>query len=314
MDMPGYLDYGKMAMQDPMAYGQSMDQLKLAQLFQAEKQKQAESKSLADMMANDQSQKMNPLLVEQQQQTNAGKGIANEEAGMTLGIRKATYPQEMQDKIEKYALGADDNKLKMVEQKINLAYMSGDPAQIEKAKHAEQFLSAVRAEKRKNDAAMDKERYSQQQETGRAVERNNTTLEAARIGAQARIDSAGKRGGSSPADFWSTYYGKLKTVADKHAALISEATKLGADDPEAQKMIQMAEAIRPQVEAANAAKAGTLNVGAATNMPVNQVPSVAPPGAQPQVPKMQAPPSALQYLQQHPEMKDAFKAKYGYLP
>lgn len=31
-------------------------------------------------------------------------------------------------------------------------------------------------------------------------------------------------------------------------------------------------------------------------------------------PQKQAPPAALQYLQQHPEAKDAFKQKYGYLP
>lgn len=31
-------------------------------------------------------------------------------------------------------------------------------------------------------------------------------------------------------------------------------------------------------------------------------------------PVKQAPPAALQYLQQHPEMREAFKAKYGYLP
>jgi len=154
MEQPGYLQYGEMMNMNPIAYGQAQEQVGLARQWQAEQQKQAELKSLSDLYATQQSQQMNPLLLEQQRLTNAGKGMANEDGGMSLGIRKATYPQELQAKIDDFATKADETKLKSIEQKINLAYLSGDPQQVDQAKQAEGFLASVRASREKHAQAL----------------------------------------------------------------------------------------------------------------------------------------------------------------
>ena len=154
MEMPGYLDYGKMMEQNPLAYDQSMTQLGLAKLYQAEKQKQAENTTLEGALKNDQSRQMNPMLLEQQFQTNVDKGMDNQNKGMTLGMREQTYDQELQKKIDDFATQADESKLKSIEQKINLAMLSGDPQKVAQAKQAEQFLASVRESKRKSDAAL----------------------------------------------------------------------------------------------------------------------------------------------------------------
>lgn len=291
MDMPGYLDYQKMAMQDPMAYGQSIHRLGLAKLFQAEKQKQAESKTLADTMANDQSQQMNPLLVQQQRLVNTGKDTSNQEAGLTLKRNKAVHSYNLDADQRAAILKIGEDQLKTAQQKIDLDYASGDPVRIERAKHGEQWLSTVRAEKRKNDAKMEKERYKQMQETGRATERNATTLEAQRIAGQSRTDVAGMKGANKGVTDikQAVLSGKMSPA---NAAVAFHGAAMTAADPEDRALYaQMAsdyETLAKQMPAAG--NAGKIDTPAVAGLPAVQQPSAFNGGQPPApTPKLSAP-------------------------
>lgn len=296
MEMPGYLDYQKMAMQDPMAYGQSMDQLGLAKLFQAEKQKQAESKTLADMMANDQSREMNPLLVQQQRLNNIGKDTTNQDAGLTLERNKAMQTANLNADQRAAAMKITDDQLKSAQQKIELDYMSGDPERIKRAQQGEQFLSAVRAEKRK--AADEMEKVKEQGRNSLAV--TNANVAGQRGIEQMRIDAGkyDKKAGIS----WAVKFGSLPPatrVGNLQAALTAGKDPATGEpmDAETRAMyVSMLEQDMATLNAANNARGG--NTGVTLSIPqgggspalVNKTPvTVNPQGnSQPQ-PKIQSP-------------------------
>jgi hypothetical protein len=265
MDMPGYLDYGKMMEMSPLAYNQAMAQMGLAQQFQAEKLKQTQMKSLADQMTNDQTSQMNPLLLEQRRGLNqgigldnTGKGIKNEDDGLTLQRNKAMQTNNLNADQRKAAIALTDDNIRQAEQHITEGLMSGDPARQRQALQAQQWLPVIMAERRKaaDEAAKNKATNDTHVQTAKIA------AEASKYGADQRLAGASNKA-SSPADFWGTFYTKLKTARDKHAALVAEASKLGPNDPQAQQMLQMAEAIRPQAQAEiDRAKPGAVDLNA----------------------------------------------------
>jgi len=285
MEMPNYLDYGKMMEMNPMAYQQSQDQLSLAKQFQAEKQKQAEAKSLADMMANDQTRSMNPMLLEGQSQINQGRSVTNQSSALDFERKKATHVQDLNADQRAAARKLTEDDFKEADQHIEKMLRSGDQAQIQDALKAQQYLPALLAEKRKHEREMELERYKQQQETGRSVERNNTTLQAAQMGNNSREAIAANRT-PTPPTFWSNFNSKLKTARDKHAALVAEATRVGPEDPDYAKMLAMADAIRPQAEAEiSSAKPGAVDVSKiGTGIPVQAGPQISPNQSTPRKP------------------------------
>lgn len=276
MDMPGYLDYGKMMEMNPMAYQQASDQLSLAKQFQAEKQKQAEATTLEGMLKNEQSRSMNPMLLEQQSQTNAGRATTNASQGLDFERKQASHVANLTADQRAAAIKLTDDDFKEADQHIEKMLRSGDPQQIEQAMKAQQYLPALLAEKRKHEQQMEKTRYEQQQETGRAVERNETSRYVADRSAEASAARTAARGGGNSPDFWSSYY-KVKGARNQHSALIAEANKIGPDDPTYPVLVRMAEAIRPQAEAEIASvKPGSINTGELAGVPTNAGPAIAP--------------------------------------
>jgi len=273
MEMPGYLDYQKMAMQDPMAYGQSMEQLGLAKLFQAEKQKEYELK-------NQQSEKMNPMLLEQQGLhntglglDNTGKGQINQDRGMTLEARKQTYPQEIQSRIEKFALEADESKLKGIEQKIQLGYLSGDPQRIEQAKQAEQMLKSVRDAQRTQQYKMQEVNAKEAGDTARNKATNATQVEVANIRNQRPV------GGSGLTVIQQLGKMKVPERLGTIKAILQSGINPTTNDPLTDIEKVFFETMYQQDAATTdartgAAQAGKLDMNAATGMKTNPVPSV----------------------------------------
>jgi len=276
MDMPGYLDYGKMMEMNPMAYQQANDQLSLAKQFQAEKQKQAEATTLEGMLKNEQSRSMNPMLLEQQGQLNQGRNVTNQSSALDFERKKASHVANLTADQRAAAIKLTDDDFKEADQHIEKMLRSGDPQQIEQAMKAQQYLPALLAEKRKHEQQMEKTRYEQQQETGRAVERNNTSRYVADRSAETSAARTAARGGGNSPDFWSSYY-KVKGARNQHSALIAEANKIGPDDPTYPVLVRMAEAIRPQAEAEIASvKPGSINTGELAGVPTNAGPAIAP--------------------------------------
>lgn len=272
MEMPGYLDYQKMAMQDPMAYGQSMDQLGLAKMFQAQKQREAELK-------NQQSAEMNPMLLQEQGLKNTGygldnigKGQINEDRDMTLNARKITYPQEIRSKIEKFAIEADENQLKTIEQKIQLGYLSGDPQRIAQAKEAEQMLKSVREAKLAHTRKMEEVGAKEAGDDRRNAATNATQLEIAKL----KANKAGNSGLTVIQQL-----GKMKvperlgTIKAILESGINPSTQEALTDIEKVFFETMYTQDAATTDArTGAAQAGKLDMNAATGMKTNPVPSV----------------------------------------
>lgn len=80
--LPGYDQYSKWLGEGPGGYAMASDQMDLAKLFADQSLRQQEQKTLSDVMRNQQDEQMNPLLVEQQQLNNTGKGFSNTTAGV----------------------------------------------------------------------------------------------------------------------------------------------------------------------------------------------------------------------------------------
>lgn len=275
MDMPGYLDYGKMMEMNPMAYQQATDQLSLAKQFQAEKQKQAEAQTLADLLKNDQSQKMNPMLLEAQGQINQGRGYENQSKSMELDRTKATHQQQLTLDQREMARKLTDQDFKEADQHIERMLRSGDQKQIQEAIKAQQYLPALLAEKRKHEQEMEKVRYQQQQETGRSVERNQTTLEAARIGAQSRTDVAGMRGTKDQGVVDIEQRVQSGKMSPAQAAVAFHGAAMMATDPDKKQLYATLaanyETLAKQIPAA--ANAGKIDTPAVANLPAMSQPS-----------------------------------------
>ena len=197
MDMPGYLDYGKMMEMNPMAYQQATDQLSLAKQFQAEKQKQAENTTLEGLLKNDQSRQMNPMLLEERAQINQGRNVTNQSSALDFERKKATHVQDLNADQRAAARKLTEDDFKEADQHIETMLRSGDPQQIQQAIKAQEYLPALLAEKRKHEREMEKERYKEMQATGRSLENNATSRYVADRGAEARMYGSDKRGGGS---------------------------------------------------------------------------------------------------------------------
>lgn len=279
MDMPGYLDYGKMMEMNPMAYQQASDQLSLAKQFQAEKQKQAEATTLEGMLKNEQSRSMNPMLLEQQRQTNAGRATTNASQGLDFERKQASHVANLTADQRAAAIKLTDDDFKEADQHIEKMLRSGDPQQIEQAMKAQQYLPALLAEKRKHEQQMEKIRYEQQQETVRAVERNETSRYVADRSAEASAARTASRGGGSTSVASALIKldpsRRLGTVQAILSTGMNPDTQQPLSDIERAYFTNMYEQDSKVVDARpSASLAGKLDMGAATGMKTNPIPSV----------------------------------------
>lgn len=267
---------------NPEAYLQGRQQVDLSNQFEQGRIQEQGQDIRAKELGNIFTEQNNPKRLQNQDLVNEGLGYTN---------RKSAVETRMAEGLEKYKLpAAQMEELKRMKQSdldladIEVKKMLRDPDP-EVRKRGEQlweFTDAVRAEKTKWDREMAKERYSQQQQTGRAVEGFQTQRYVADRGAASREAVASAK--STPTDFWSAY-NKMKTARDKHSSLMAQAARVGPTHPEYQILMNMAEAIRPQAEAEIATvRPGGLDIGAATGMPVTPPPNIAPKGTAPKLP------------------------------
>jgi hypothetical protein len=126
--------------------------------------------------------------------TNTGLGYQNEGAALDLERKKALQSLNLDADKRAAMLKLTADQLTEADQAVEQMRRSLDPAQRARGEKLYQLTGAARALQAQRDEAMKLEQYKQLQETGRSIERNNTTLRAAEMGANARVQSAGSRG------------------------------------------------------------------------------------------------------------------------
>lgn len=210
--------------------------------------------------------------------TNEGLGYSNRTSAVNADIAEQTKQYKLNEAQRKDLLGASESDIAMGEAHARKLMMSLDENERKQGEQLYNFTKYARDEKTKHEQTMEKERFKELQATGRATEQRQSAERIAEIGARSRESVASTKSKGGGVDFWTTFNSKLKTARDKHAALIAEATRLG-DTPEAQVMLNMAEAIRPQAIAEIATtKPGSIDTGAVSGLPTNPAPQIAPRG------------------------------------
>lgn len=240
---------------------------------------------------------------------NTGLGYKNDSEALDLERKRALQTLNLDADKRAAMLKLTSDQLTEADQAVEQMRRSLDPVMQARGEKLYQLTGAARALQAQRDEAMKLEQYKQLQETGRSIERNQTTLKAAEI-SQAGQDRRFQPKTPAGVDFWTSFY-KLRNAPDKHAALILEAKKIEETNPEgAAQMRAMAEDVRAQAQAQiNNLKPGAIDQGAITGMPVNPLPQIAPktsPTAQFNIPA-----GAAQKLKDNPSLRGAFDEKYG---
>lgn len=229
-------------------------------------------------------QQDDPNRVQERVLTNRARELGN--TGLEQGIESKGMQLERDRAMQQYNLNADqrkalmqvtDDELKQADQVIEQLRRSLDPEEQKRGQQLYEFTGAARALKQKQAEAMEMERYKQMQETGRSVERNQTTLRAAEI-SQAGQDRRFQPKTGGGADFWANYY-KTRGAFKQYSMLISEIAKVRDSNPEEAAIMQrMADDLQPAAQAElGSPKPGAINAGEVANLPTNPLPQIAPP-------------------------------------
>lgn len=128
---------------------------------------------------------------------NTGLEQTNASAGLKLEREKAMQQFNLNADQRKALMQVTDDELKQADQVIEQLRRSLNPEDQKRGQQLYEFTGAARAIKQAQADKMEMERYKQMQETGRAVEQNQTTIKAAEIGAAARTAAAGSRGSTA---------------------------------------------------------------------------------------------------------------------
>jgi len=294
MDMPGYLDYGKIMQMNPFAAYQANQQMDLAKQFQDQKYQQEQNTTNKGTLENIFSAQNNPNKVQQQILQNEGLGLSNENMGYKnrtdkLGAERAEANQQniLSADQRAAALKMSDDDMKAFDFHVGELLRNPDPAQRAEGAKLQTYLSSYQAERRKAADELSKAGEASRIHAGSAERIANANIEAG------RWDKASK-GGSSLS--FSMQLSKMKVPEQLTALQGALATGIDPDtgaemSPMAKQGYQaMYDQGVQQLNANNAARGQgqgmTLGAGAGgtpTLVP-KQIPSVAASKAPPKLP------------------------------
>jgi hypothetical protein len=316
MEMPNYLDYGKMYEMNPGAFWQAQNQVGLAQQFQDQKLAQEQEVTKQKNLANLFTEQNDPLRLENQRISNEKLGFETSDAGVKSRINKATEGLQLDQAQRDFVTKAKKSDLDQMELVAQQMAYSQNP---QERSQGESLLKMHR------DFVKIREEGKIRADEGVAAGRRALDLERMRAGnqrslEQLRIDAGKynkKNSGTISSINDALRSGKLTY---ERAAVLMANEAAGADDPvEQQRFLNMARMYEEMnLRQKTAGVQGKVDVGATTGLPTQQVAPVIPPQGQPQ---QQAPAAAprmalSQLKQMYPnkseqELKAAWKRKYG---
>jgi hypothetical protein len=268
---------------NPMAYMEGIKNQGLADQFRDQSYAANNMDMEGKMLANQQAEQINPLMVLDQQLKNQGAATKNASSDLDFSNKQTLNPDSL--KAEQAALRTKYNnqQLEQMSTQILQAHLenikSGDPTKIAETGSLLDFVTgaAGAAAERSQKRSLSELDVMSRENLARINGQNNK--EAAQIRAT--------RPGVAT-DSWSNY-NKIRSAKDRHAAVRSEMAKIGEDSPEYPMLSRMADALLPQAQAEIAsAKPGGIDAGAVTGMPTVQPPTISP-QAKPQMGTAQNP-------------------------
>jgi hypothetical protein len=294
MDMPGYLDYGKIMQMNPFAAYQANQQMDLDKQFQDQKYQQEQNTTNKGTLENIFSAQDNPNRVESRILQNEGQGLLNEGQGYknrTDKLSTERFEANQQNVLSAdqraAALKMSEDDMKAFDFHVGELLRNPDPAQRAEGAKLQTYLSSYQAERRKAADELTKAGEASRIHAGSAERIANANIEAG------RWDKAAK-GGSSLS--FSMQLSKMKVPEQLTALQGALATGIDPDtgaemSPMAKQGYQaMYDQGVQQLNANNAARGQgqgmTLGAGAGgtpTLVP-KQIPSVAASKAPPKLP------------------------------
>lgn len=210
---------------NPMAYLQGQRMLDLGDQFRQQAYQNNEQTIQADQLKNEQSAKMNPLLLDQQglvnqgqDLINRGKGISNASSGLDLSNKISLNDDQLAADRAKLKTMYSDEQLYQMSNNVLKAHMenikSGDKAKIAETAELFDFLSG---------AVGGKVADRVQNRNLKEGDWINSQIVAG-IGAQGRVDAAGSRSSGKAPATWREQFAKIKTPEQKNLAAAAALT------------------------------------------------------------------------------------------
>ena len=244
MPMPSVNDLQTMyGAWNPQAYLQAQDNAGLERQFReqqyAQEQEQAKQAGLKTQFET----QANPLRIQGMGLDNTHKGLtntgldqSNQSAGLKLEREKALQQLNLDADQRKALMGITADQLAQADQRIEQGRRSLDPTEQAHAEKLYQLTGAARALQATQDRKMEETKYKELQDTGRATERNNTSLEVARINQEGQTARLGSRASAAPVS-WARSLDKLSP--DKQVAALEYTIKMGIDPDTGQPLSEL---------------------------------------------------------------------------
>lgn len=115
MELPNYLDYGKMYDMNPMAFMNAMEQRDLAQQFKQQKYAQEQEVLKQKQLANLFDEQNNPIRLQQGQADLVGKQQTNRKTTVEADLAEGTKQFKLDEAQRQAVLGAKEHELKAME-------------------------------------------------------------------------------------------------------------------------------------------------------------------------------------------------------
>lgn len=156
MEMPGYLDYGKVMDMNPFAAYQANQQMDLARQFQDQKFQQQQNLTNKGTLENIFSAQDDPNRIQERIIRNEGQGLMNEAQSYKnregkLGAERAEANQQnvLNADQRAAALKMSDDEMKQFDYHVGDLLRSSDPEQRKEGAVLQTYLSSYQAERRK---------------------------------------------------------------------------------------------------------------------------------------------------------------------
>ena len=141
---------------NPMSYIQGYQNQDLAAQFRDQAFQQQQNSTREGQLKNQQSEAMNPLLINNQVQTNTNLGltgtgldIGNKSEKLKLEAQEADQPNLLSKQQRTAALSASEDEMKKFDFHVGELLRSNNPAERDQGAKLQQYLSSFQAERRK---------------------------------------------------------------------------------------------------------------------------------------------------------------------